>query len=85
MNSLVKTVVAIFMLIQAASAFVPNVPTNVISTQLRAEVVGIGGLKGGLEVVGIDKNKSKAVGKASKPKAAPKKKTGGFKLPMFKK
>lgn len=84
MNSLIKTFLALFAFIQVASAFVPASPASAVSTQLNAEVVGIGGLKGGLEVVGIDKNKSKAVGKASKPKAAPKKKAG-FKLPAFKK
>lgn len=84
MNSLVKICFVMFACIQVVSAFVSTVPSNAIPIQLNAEVVGIGGL-GGIEVVGIDKYKAKAAGKASEPKATPKKKAGGSKLPGLKK
>jgi len=85
-TSFVKIAAALLALIQMASAFAPNVlSTSAITTSLNAEpkVTGIGGLVGGIEIVGVDKIKSKSVrAVSSKPKVVAKK-AGGFKLPVF--
>ena len=85
MNSFMKIFVALFAFVQMATAFVPSNLAIASSTRLNAEtkVVGIGGLVGGIEIVGVDKLKSKGVAKASKPKAVAKK-AGGFKFSLKK-
>jgi hypothetical protein len=85
-NSIIKIAVALLALLQIASAFVPTSSTTTAATRLNAEtkVTGIGGLVGGIEIVGVDKLKSKSATTSSKPKAAVKK-VGGFKFPVLKK
>ena len=85
MNSFIKIVAALLAFVQMTCAFAPSNPAIVSSTRLNAEtkVTGIGGLVGGIEIVGVDKQKSKGAAKTSKPKAVAKK-AGGFKFPFKK-
>ena len=82
MNSIIKIVSALFIVVQMASAFVPSSQLATSTSLYSEKVVGIGGL-GGIEIVGVDKLKSKTVSKKSKPKAVAKK-AGGFKFPFKK-
>ncbi len=83
-STFAKVVLALFLLIQVASAFVSSARSTLASTtslSAKTSVTGIGGLNG-VEIVGLDKKKAASASSTGKGKAKTvgKKTSGGFKF-----